>query len=162
MSNFNFFQIKSRFKLLSTGGIRKRGTSNEKTPKPVLRKSSGRRPIVQTARRIGVQHAGECKCNDSVWSLYSRILIQFRLNAGLPDVPRFAFRFGDTLNNILQKILNVLNASPVPPIPPIPPFDECCPPPHGDWGLVIDPATIECDWGLVAELVTCSEDWGTL
>lgn len=101
---------------------------------------------------------GECRCNDSVWSLYQRILTQVRINSGLPNTSQFEFRPGDSLLDILAKILaNLQNAQ-----PPVPPFDFCCPPPHGDWGLVNDPTTIECDWGLVSESVTCSEDWGVI
>lgn len=112
------------------------------------------------ARKILVALGGSCVCGgDPLFILYRKILEQLRINSGLPNTPEFAFRPGDSLLDILRKILNNLQNAPAPPVPP---FDECCPPPHGDWGLVTEPATIECDWGLVAEGVTCSEDWGTI
>lgn len=98
---------------------------------------------------------GACKCNDSIWSLYSRILTQVRLNFGNPNTPFFEFRAGDSLLDILRKILNNLqNAE-----PPIP--SECCLP-VGDWGSITLPPTVICDWGSIAAIATCTEDWGNI
>ena len=98
---------------------------------------------------------GECRCNDSVFSLYQRILTQVRLNSGLPNTPEFEFRAGDSLLDILRKILNNLQNA-TPPEPP-----ECCVP-IGDYDFITNPVTEQCDWGLVSEGITCNDDWGAL
>lgn len=101
---------------------------------------------------------GECRCNDSVFSLYQRILEQIRLNSGLPNTPEFAFRAGDSLLDILRKILAAINNAVTPPVPPV---DLCCIP-IGDYGLITAPVTESCDWELITAVVVCADDWGTL
>lgn len=101
---------------------------------------------------------GECRCNDTVFSLYQRILEQLRLNGGLPNTPEFAFRPGDSLLDILRKILNAINDAITPPVPPV---DLCCIP-IGDYGLITGLATETCDWGSITQLATCTEDWGNI
>lgn len=97
---------------------------------------------------------GECRCNDSVWSLYQRILTQVRENSGLPNTPEFEFRAGDSLLDILAKILaNLQNAEPIP--------SECCIP-IGDYGSITLSATVICDWGSITQPAICTEDWGNI
>lgn len=103
---------------------------------------------------------GQCRCNDSIFSLYQRILTQTRLNSGNPNTPEFEFRAGDSVLDILRKILNNLqNAQP--PEPPVPPIDLCCIP-VGDYGLITAPVTEQCDWGDLVTTPDCSDDWGSV
>lgn len=110
--------------------------------------------ISKWLRAIG----GACVCGDAVWNLYQRFLEQLRINLGNPNTPEFAFRPGDTLLDILAKILaNLQNAEPAPPEPPV----DCCIP-IGDYGLITAPMTEICDWGEIVTAPICSDDWGTL
>lgn len=110
----------------------------------------------QVIRKWLIAIGGECRCGDSVFNLYQRFLEQLRLNSGLPNTPEFAFRPGDSLLDILRKILNNLQNGG----PPI--GDICCGEFGGDWGFVTLPAIAFCDWGSVAEQATCSIDWGSV
>lgn len=110
--------------------------------------------ISKWLRAIG----GQCVCGDAVWNLYQRFLEQLRINFGLPNTPAFAFRAGDTLLDILAKILNNLQNAP----PPEPPFDPCFCIPHGDYGSITLPPTVLCDWGNINAVPECSEDWGNI
>lgn len=112
----------------------------------------------QVIRKWLIAIGGECRCGDAVFNLYQRFLEQLRLNSGLPNTPEFAFRPGDSLLDILRKILNVLNNAVTPPAPPI---DLCCIP-VGDYGLITAPVTVTCDWGDLVTTPDCSDDWGTL
>lgn len=108
------------------------------------------------ARKILVAIGGSCVCGgDPLFILYRKILEQIRLNGGLPNTSEFAFRAGDSLLDILRKILNVLNNAVTPPEPPV---DLCCIP-DGDWGSITLPATVTCDWGSITQPATCIEDW---
>lgn len=88
-----------------------------------------------------------CRCGDNAWQSARRILDI--LSPG-------SLRPGDSLYNILWRILQAINATPVPPVNP------CCPPPIGDWGSVAAAATEQCDFDLVSEAVDCADDWGSV
>lgn len=107
-------------------------------------------------RKWLVAIGGACKCDDSVWNLYQRFLEQLRINRGNPNTPEFAFRAGDTLLDILAKILTNLNVD-GDSIPTM-----CCGEMGGDWSLITLPAIAFCDWGSVTEQETCTIDYGAL
>lgn len=109
-------------------------------------------------RKILIALGGECRCGDSMFSLYQRILEQVRINSSLPNTPEFAFRAGDTLLDLLRKILNNLQNAITPPTPPV---DLCCIP-IGDYGFITDPVTETCDWGDLVTTPDCSDDWGSV
>lgn len=96
-----------------------------------------------------------CRCGDSIYNLWCRILDSVSEGAGLPHISRFSCSPGDSLNDLLRKLLDVLDQEVVPPVPPSP----CCLP-IGDYGSVIDPVLLACDWGSVIEPVECADDWG--
>lgn len=102
---------------------------------------------------------GDCRCGDTAWNLYQRFLEQLRINSGLPNTPAFAFRAGDTLLDILAKILNNLQNAVTPPVPPV---DLCCGLDAGDWGLITSPITEQCDWGDLVTTPDCFADFGTV
>lgn len=109
-------------------------------------------------RKILIALGGECRCGDSIFSLYQRILTQIRLNSGLPNTPQFEFRAGDTLLDLLRKILNNLQNAVAPPVPP----ELCCGLGAGDWGLLTAPVTESCDWESITIPAVCFADWGTV
>lgn len=112
-------------------------------------------PEFALLRKILIALGGECRCNDSIFSLYQRILTQVRLNSGNANTLFFEFRAGDTLLDLLRKLLNNLqNAN-----PPIP--SECCIP-DGDWGSIALLPTVVCDWGSISAPAVCTEDWGSI
>lgn len=67
--------------------------------------------------------ADNCRCGDSIFQLWIRILDSLRVGCDLPNVPRFAFRPGDSLNDLLRKVLFVLETCAVVPVPPV---INCC------------------------------------
>lgn len=108
----------------------------------------------QVIRKWLIAIGGECKCGDAVWNFYQRFLEQLRINRGNLNTPDFAFRSGDTLLDILAKILANLEAGGD--------GEMCCGEMGGDWGFVTLPAIEFCDWGSVAEPATCEIDFGTV
>lgn len=62
-----------------------------------------------------------CRCGDSIFQLWIRILDSLRQGCDLPNVPQFSFRPGDSLNDLLRKVLLVLNTCAVEP-----PVVNCC------------------------------------
>lgn len=93
-----------------------------------------------------------CRCGDSIFDLWRKILDAVRLQLGVPDVPEFSFRPGDWLNVLLRKLRLLLDADIV-----IVPCDNM-----NDWGGVLGP--IECfeDWGLFSGPIVEFEDWGNV
>lgn len=67
--------------------------------------------------------ADDCRCGDSIFQLWQRILESLRVACDLPNTPEFAFRPGDSLNDLLRKVLSVLANCDVVPVPPV---INCC------------------------------------
>lgn len=67
--------------------------------------------------------ADDCKCGDSIFQLWIKILDSIRQGCDLPNLPRFAFRPGDSLNDLFRKVLFVLETCSVVPVPPV---ISCC------------------------------------
>lgn len=63
----------------------------------------------------------DCRCGDSIFQLWQRILNSLREGCALPNIPQYAFRPGDSLNDLLRKVLGVLETCAVVPVP-----DCCC------------------------------------
>lgn len=67
--------------------------------------------------------ADDCRCGDSIFQLWQRILNSLRAGCDLPNTPQYSFRPGDSLNDLLRKVLSVLADCDVVPVPPV---INCC------------------------------------
>lgn len=140
--------------LQSVGGVSDCGSQSEWFSLAMLVTAYGGQPssgdtIADLWEKIRIAVGDDtCRCGDNAWQSARRILDT--LSPG-------SFRPGDSLYNILWRILQAVNATPVPP-----PVNPCCPPPIGDWGSVAMPPGIQCDFDLVSEAVDCAADWGSV
>lgn len=75
-----------------------------------------------TFKSLIVLTSDDCRCGDSIFNLWRRILESLRLGCDLPNAAEFSFRPGDSINDLLRKILSVLNNCDVEP----PVIVGCC------------------------------------
>jgi hypothetical protein len=84
--------------------------------------------------------------------LWRKILNAVRLSLGIPDVPEFSFRPGDSLNDLLRKLRILLDADIV--------VDSCAD--MNDWGGLTGPIVCFEDWGEFVGPIVEFDDWGNV
>lgn len=110
--------------------------------------------ITSTKILKAVDVAGEegCRCGDSLFDIWRKILSAVRITLGIPDTAEFSFRFGDSLNILLRKLCLLLQAEVI-PVP-------CDCSDMNDWGAFAGPIFCCEDWGGFSGPIMQCEDWG--
>lgn len=104
---------------------------------------------------LGTTAEAECRCGDSLFDIWRKILNAVRNSRGLPDIADFAFRFGDSLNVLLRKLLLLLGSEVI-----IVPSCECSD--MNDWGELMGPIVCCEDWGGFSGPIIECEVWGNV
>lgn len=95
-----------------------------------------------------------CRCGDSLFDLWRKILDAVRNSFGLPNVPEFSFRPGDSLNDLLRKLLLLLQHEVI--------LVPCECPEQNDWMTLQGPIFCCEDWGDFSGPILECEDWGNV